>query len=60
MSAYVVAGLRRERVKPVLDVAMARFQHEQKLRRELADARSELDERKMIDRAKGLLMERQA
>lgn len=38
---------------------MARFQHEQELRRELADARSQLQERKAIDRAKGLLMQRQ-
>ena len=38
---------------------MARFQHEQGLRRELADAKTELQERKVIDRAKGLLMQRQ-
>jgi two-component system, response regulator / RNA-binding antiterminator len=38
---------------------MARFQHEQELRRELADARTQLHERKVIDRAKGLLMQRQ-
>jgi response regulator NasT len=59
VSAYVVAGLAPERIRPILDVAMARFQHEQRLRRELADARSELQERKVIDRAKGLLMQRQ-
>jgi response regulator NasT len=59
VSAYIVAGLAPERIRPILDVAMARFQHEQDLRRELADARSELQERKVIDRAKGLLMERQ-
>jgi two-component system, response regulator / RNA-binding antiterminator len=59
VSAYIVAGLAPERIKPILEVAMARFQHEQALRRELADARSELQERKVIDRAKGLLMERQ-
>ena len=38
---------------------MARFQHEQGLRRELADEKTELHERKVIDRAKGLLMQRQ-
>jgi response regulator NasT len=38
---------------------MARFQHEQALRAELADAKSELKDRKVIDRAKGLLMQRQ-
>jgi two-component system, response regulator / RNA-binding antiterminator len=59
VSAYVVAGLAPERIRPILDVAMARFQHEQDLRRELADARSELQERKVVDRAKGLLMQRQ-
>lgn len=59
VSAYVVAGLAPERIRPILDVAMARFQHEQELRRELADARTELQERKVIDRAKGLLMQRQ-
>ena len=59
VSAYVVAGLAPERIRPILDVAMARFQHEQALRRELADARSQLQERKAIDRAKGLLMQRQ-
>ena len=59
VSAYVVAGLDNERIRPVLDVAMARFRHEQALRRELADARTQLSDRKLIDRAKGLLMQRQ-
>jgi len=58
VTAYVVADLEAERVKPVLDVALARFQHEESLRRELADARTQLSERKTIDRAKGLLMSR--
>jgi response regulator NasT len=59
VSAYIVAGLASERIRPILDVALARFQHEQALRQELASARSELQERKVIDRAKGLLMQRQ-
>ena len=66
VSAYIVAGLSSERIRPILDVAMARFQHEQELRQELADTRSELIElstelkdRKVIDRAKHLLMQRQ-
>ena len=59
VSAYIVSGLAPERIRPILDVAMARFQHEQALRQELAEARSELSERKIIDRAKGLLMHRQ-
>ena len=58
VTAYVVAGLAAERVKPVLEVAMARFQVEETVRRELADARSQLSERKLIERAKGLLMQR--
>lgn len=59
VTAYIVAGLAPERIRPILDVAMARFQHEQALRAELADARTELADRKVIDRAKGLLMQRQ-
>ena len=59
VTAYVVAGLAPDRVRPVLDVALARFQHEEGMRRELADARSQLSDRKAIDRAKGLLMQRQ-
>ena len=59
VTAYVVAGLAPERVKPVLEVALARFQHEEALRRELAAARSELSGRKTIDRAKGILMRSQ-
>jgi len=59
VSAYVAAGTPNEHIKPVLDVAMARFEHEEKLRRELADARNQLEERKVVDRAKGLLMSRQ-
>ena len=60
VTAYVVAGLAPDRVRPVLDVALARFQHEEGMRRELADARSQLSDRKAIDRAKGLLMQRQS
>ena len=66
VSAYIVAGLQAERIRPILEVAMARFQHEQALRQELANTRSELHElsaalqdRKVIDRAKTLLMQRQ-
>lgn len=59
VSAYIVAGLAPQRIRPILDVAMARFQHEQALRAELADAKTELRDRKTIDRAKGLLMQRQ-
>ena len=58
VTAYVVAGLAPERVKPVLEVALARFEHEEALRRELAEARTQLSDRKVVDRAKGLLMQR--
>jgi response regulator NasT len=59
VSAYIVAGLQSERIKPVLQVALARFKREQKLLEELSDTRSKLAERKVIERAKGLLMQRQ-
>jgi response regulator NasT len=66
VSAYIVAGLHAERIRPILDVALARFEQEQALRQELEATRNELVElstelkdRKTIDRAKTLLMERQ-
>jgi len=58
VSAYVVAGLQAERIKPVLDVALMRFNADQKLRSDLSDTKAKLAERKTIDRAKGLLMTR--
>lgn len=59
VSAYVAAGTPAEHIKPVIEVAMARFEHEERLRQDLADARGQLEERKLVDRAKGLLMSRQ-
>ncbi|MBV8619327.1 MAG: ANTAR domain-containing protein [Curvibacter sp.] len=59
VSAYIVAGLSTQRIRPILEVALARFQHEQNLRHQLAEARDQLSQRKVIDRAKGLLMKRQ-
>jgi len=56
VSAYVVRGLSSERVRPVIDVAMARFQEFQALRRRLDQANASLAERKRIERAKGILM----
>lgn len=56
VSAYVVDGLKPERLKPVLDTAIARFQYVRQMRTELAETRRALQERKVIDRAKGLLM----
>ncbi|MGO8798359.1 MAG: ANTAR domain-containing response regulator [Roseiarcus sp.] len=56
VSAYVVDGLRKERVKAILDMAISRFNAFERLRRELAEAKTLLEERKIIDRAKGMLM----
>jgi response regulator NasT len=56
VSAYIVDGLKRERVKPILDMAISRFRAFSKLTQDLEDARNELADRKTIDRAKGILM----
>jgi len=56
VSAYVVDGLAAQRVQPILDVAIARFEALQSLRNELEDAQTQLADRKRIDRAKGILM----
>jgi two-component system, response regulator / RNA-binding antiterminator len=56
VSAYVVDGLRADRVKPILDAAIARFHMFQRMRTELAATKRALEERKVIDRAKGILM----
>ncbi|WP_307268708.1 ANTAR domain-containing response regulator [Labrys wisconsinensis] len=60
VSAYIVDGLRKERVKAILDMAISRFNAFDRLRRELAEARTQLEERKVIDRAKGILMKARA
>jgi len=56
VSAYIVDGLNPTRVKTIVDVAVARFREFHALRRELEETRSQLADRKQIDRAKGLLM----
>lgn len=58
VSAYVVDGLRADRVAPVLDAAVARFLEFQALRSERDDAIAKLNERRTIERAKGILMRR--
>ena len=58
VSAYVVNGLTPERVKPVVDVAIARFAQFQELRTELDKAKTTLAERKLVERAKGILVKR--
>src|SRR5262245_18829109 len=57
VGAYVVDGLRKERVKSVLDTAVSRFNSFNKLRDELDRAKAALEERKVIERAKGVLMQ---
>ena len=56
VSAYIVDGLKKERVKPILDLCISRFNAFAKLQDELDRTKSALEERKVIDRAKGILM----
>lgn len=56
ISAYVVDGLRKERVRPILDTAIVRFRAFERLQRELEKTKSELAERKIVERAKGIIM----
>jgi len=56
VSAYIVDGLDKERVIPIVEVALARFREFEALRRELAETRDQLADRKIIEKAKGLLM----
>jgi len=56
VSAYVVDGLDRDRIKAIIEAAVARFEDFQSLRSQLAEAQLKLSERKLIERAKGLLM----
>mgnify|MGYP001598444988 CR=1 FL=1 len=56
VSAYVIAGLNPERLAPVLQVAIARFEQDRALREQLGEAQAKLSERKLIERAKGVLM----
>lgn len=56
VSAYVVDGLKKERIKPILDMAVSRFNAFSRLTRELAEARSALEDRSIVDQAKAILM----
>ena len=56
VSAYVVNGMRKERVKPILDMAISRFNAFHRLREELDRTKKALEDRKLIDKAKGILM----
>lgn len=56
VSAYIVGHIDLERLKPIIDVAIERFKTFQELRNQLENAQTKLAERKIIDRAKGILM----
>ena len=56
VSAYIVDGLKKERIKPILDLCVFRFNAFAKLQDELDRTKSALEERKVIDHAKGILM----
>jgi response regulator NasT len=58
VSAYVVGDLQADRVKPILDAAVARFREFQKLKVELSDTKQQLASRNLIDQAKRLLMKK--
>ena len=56
VSAYIVDGLKKERIKSILDMTSSRFNAFSRLQQELDDTKTQLEERKIIDRAKGILM----
>src|ERR1700710_1583807 len=56
VSAYIVDGLKKERIKPILDLCISRFNAFSKLQDELERTKSALEDRKIIDRAKGIVM----
>ena len=56
VSAYIVDGLKKERIKPILDLCISRFHAFARLQAELEKTKTALEERKVIDRAKGILM----
>jgi len=56
VTSYIVKGIDPARIKPILQVAMTRFEEHQALRRDLTEAQTQLAERKLIERAKGIVM----
>lgn len=58
VTTYVVDGLDADKLSPIIDVAMVRFAEDDKLRQRLAKVEQQLSDRKLIDRAKGLLMDK--
>ncbi len=60
VSAYIVNGLKSERVRSIIDMTVSRFNAFSRLHKELADAKNALEERKTVDKAKGILMKQRA
>ena len=60
VTSYVVKGIDPVRIKPILQVAIARFEEHQSLRQDLTDAQTQLAQRKLIERAKGIVMKQKA
>lgn len=56
ISAYIVSGLESKRIKSIIDIGMARFQLQQGLKKELIKTKAQLEDRKLTDRAKGILI----
>lgn len=59
VSAYIVDGLDPKRIKTIIDIAVARFKEQNAIKEELKKTKSQLEERKSVDRAKGILMKSQ-
>tara|TARA_B100000424_G_scaffold206210_2_gene163378 strand:- start:147 stop:734 length:588 start_codon:yes stop_codon:yes gene_type:complete len=60
VSAYIIDGLRRERIQPVVEVAISRFESYRELEQRATDAELQLAERKTIERAKSVLMDKRS
>jgi len=59
VSAYIVDGLEPKRLKAIIDIAIARFKEQQGLKEELKKTKTQLEDRKLIDRAKAILIKSQ-
>jgi len=60
VSAYIVDGISPGRIDPIMRIAIERFEAEQELRTELVETRERLEDRKLVERAKGILMKQRA
>jgi response regulator NasT len=56
--AYVVSGMEHHRIRPILEVALARFKHEESLRQELSAAKQALESKSVLERAKQMIMQK--